>query len=241
VRSHRFPLLGCWACLLGILPLAGEEPPAVEKTPAQDEQATLKRFFKSYSGATDQPLLRADAVLMLKGLKSPEALRVLTGLLADSATEVRRNACRLMAEASDPRAYFVKPLTGALRDPEAPVRLAAAEAMSAARVKSRAVKALVITLDEAVQTVPLDPSFVGGLHKALVRLTGNRPAEEASPKELAALWMEWRKQNQEALEAADRKYLEQLQASEAGPRVKAEAPLPAEEPSPPAKDFPGGR
>jgi len=241
VHCHRFLLVCFCACLPGALPLAGEEPPAVEKAPAQDEHATLKRFFKSYSGATDQPLLRADAVLMLKGLKSAEAWRVLTGLLADSAPEVRRNACRVMAETHDPQGYFVKPLTGALRDPDAPVRLAAAEAMGAVRVRSRAVKALVITLGEVVQTVPLDPSFVGGLHKALVRLTGHRPVEEASPKELAALWMEWWRQNQEALEAADQKYLEQLKASEAGPRVKAEAPLPAQKPTPPAKDFPGGR
>lgn len=181
----------------------------------------------SYSAAVDQPLLRADAVLMLKGLKEPDSLRVIAGLLVDSAPAVRRNACRLMAEAEDPAGYFVKPLTGALRDTDLDVRVAAADAMGAAPVKSQAVKVLVLTLGQVVRDEPAPAPLVGAMHKALVRLTGHRPAEEATPVALAKLWSEWWHQHREALEQADQEYLDKLSGKAVpAPAQKGAAPKP---------------
>jgi hypothetical protein len=198
-----------WALMLmaGAVLTAGEPAPAPKQDSAAAERAARDRFFASYGSALDQPLLRADAVLMLNNLKEPESLRVIAGLLGDGAPEVRCAACRLMTETEDPQGYFVKPLMGALRDADPAVRLAAADAMGAARVKSRAIKVLSLALLDAAQENPVPVSYVGAIHRALVRLTGHAITGEVTARELAQLWRDWWQQNHEAFEKSDEEYL----------------------------------
>jgi hypothetical protein len=124
-----------------------------------------------------------------------------------------------------------------MRDPDPSVRLAAAGALGTAQVKGRAVRALVLTLAEAVNSTPLDAPLIGAIHRALVKQSGERVVDEATPKVLCQEWMDWWKKNQTELEETDRRQMERLQAAPKAAEAKTTDPAPRP-PAPPPKDFP---
>ncbi|MCZ7644015.1 MAG: HEAT repeat domain-containing protein [Planctomycetota bacterium] len=159
------------------------------KTP-EEEKALVQEFWQVLMKA-EKPELKADAVLMLKGLKGPESRRALAGLLGNTVTGVRRNACQVIAEFDDPEGYFVKPLMGAIYDPEEEVRVAAAAALGRAKLKAPAVKALVTALQKEADKDAADVGWAYHLHKALERLTGHAIEEADNVPNLAKSWSVW--------------------------------------------------
>ncbi len=161
---------------------------------------------------------------MLKGVKEEASKRLITGMLGDPVPTVKRNACRVMAETEDPEGYFVKPLTAALGDRNFMVRSAAAEALGTARIKSLAVKAMVLALSETAREGEKQAAHAKTLHASLTKLTGKDfgPVEDSG--KLASMWHAWWQDERARLEQEDEKYLEQLKKKT---EAKAEAPLPA--------------
>ncbi|MCK6473299.1 MAG: HEAT repeat domain-containing protein [Planctomycetes bacterium] len=210
------------ACLaVGPFARAGDGP---EKPPApvdpNDEEAALKRFFDSYSHAA-KPIHRADAVLMLKGLKSDKALAKLGGLMGDSLPEVRRNAVDVMAQADDPRGTLVNYLIGALADRDAEVVSRAVKALGGAKVKAKAVQALYQRL-RFVAADPEQAQLADKVCESLNQLTGANIAKGNARENLKA-WQEWLEKNKENLEKADAAYLEGLDKAKADAEKNAKA------------------
>ena len=208
MRHTRF--LSCLAVLaLGMtihsIPLfAGDGADA-----AEDEEAVVKRFWRSYTTAA-RPILRADTVYMLRGLKEPKSLRTIAGLLGDTTMEVRRNACRLMAESDDPDGYFVKPLVGALIDKSPVVQVAAVRALAKSKVKAHAIKAMVFALQERSDEAHGAMDLSDAMHETLMALSGKVFGKGDSPKEQAQAWLKYWQENREALETADETYRAKL-------------------------------
>lgn len=177
-----------------------------------DEKEARKRFWQSYTSAT-RPLLKADAVYMLRGLKDPDSLRVIAGLLGDGTMEVRRNACRVMADTPDPDGYFVKPLIGALIDKEPAVRVEAVRALARAKVKAKAIKALVFAFQETLGKEGDGSEFLDAVHETLMKLTGKTFGKGAEPRKQVWFWQKYWQENRKQLEAADQTYLAKRKAT----------------------------
>lgn len=221
MRLHVPVLILVSACLAAApLARAGEGP---EKGPAQagpnDEEEALKRFFDSYSHAA-KPIHRADAVLMLKGLKSEKALAKLGGLMGDSLPEVRRNAVDVMAQADDPRGMLVNYLIGALSDRDADVVGRAVKALGGAKVKAKAVQALYQRL-RFVAADAEQAALADKIHESLMQLTGATFGKGAAAKDNLKTWQEWLEKNRAALEKADAEYLDGLDKAKLAAEQKA--------------------
>ena len=222
-----------WGCALGgeggdVPPPPLPAPPAEEApAPPSDEKKLRAEFLAKYTPA--KPTERADFVDMLKGVREPESLRMLTGLLGDSMPTVRRNACRVMSETPDPEGYFVKFLIGALSDRNYSVRSAALDALSVAKLKAQAFKALFFALNQAIGEGEKQASYAMSLNAALSKLTGKQFGKPTDMKKLLQWWQEWSNENQKLLEAADETYLRKLKD---GGKPAVEEPKPETIPPP---------
>ncbi len=212
-RVQRNPVvlsLACWTLgwVAAIAIQAGEDKADPQPEPQEeklDEKDARERFWRSYTGAP-RPELKADAVFMLRGLQEPESLRVIAGLLGDGADEVRRNACRVMAETVDPDAYFVKPLTGALNDKSQAVRIAAAHALSTAKVKAKAIHALLYAFQTAQEKEPHGNELSDQIHEALMELTGQKFGKGEDPKTNLQAWLKYWQENKKRIKEDDEAY-----------------------------------
>lgn len=187
-------------------PRAGPE----EAPPAKLDEPDVRRRFMAAFTSAEKPEAKADAVYILKGVREKDSLKLLTGLLGDSLPTVRRNACRVMSETADPEGYFVKPLTAALYDRNYMVRASAADALSTAKVKQPAIKALVFALIETAQEGVKLASYAHTLDDTLSKLTGKQFGKTEDLKKLAQWWNEYWTQNDKALAQADEAYLRKL-------------------------------
>ena len=210
----------CWAGLLILFLPDATRPGLAEEVKAEAGERLVRERFQTAYQAADKPALRADTVLMLKGVKEAASKRLLTGMLGDPVPTVKRNACRVMAETEDLEGYFVKPLTAVLGDRNYMVRSAAAEALGSARLKSLAVKALVLALSETAREGENQTAHAKTIHLTLTRLTGKDLGKVEDFLKVAPLWHAWWQEHRERLEREDEKYLEQLK------EAQAEAPLP---------------
>lgn len=179
---------------------AEKEPPS--------EQIIRQRFLVAYQTA-EQPERKAETVDMLRGLKDKESLRLLAGMLGDRIDLVRLRACAAIAKTPDPDGYFVKPLMGALADPQPTVRVAAAEALGSASIKADAIKALTFGLMSVVGQLTSDDlkreiAVVQAYDKALEKLTGDH-SPERGPRGLSTHWMDYWKKHETELRAAEAK------------------------------------
>lgn len=222
MRLYVPVLIVAAACLMaGPFARAGEGP---EKAPVpvdpNDEEAALKRFFDSYSHAA-KPIHRADAVLMLKGLKSEKALAKLGGLMGDSLPEVRRNAVDVMSQADDPRGTLVNYLIGALADRDAEVVNRAAKALGGAKVKAKAVQALYQRL-RFIAADPEQTALADKIHDALCQLTGATFGKGANARDNLKAWQEWLEKNKQQLDKADAEYIDALDKAKAEAQKKAQ-------------------
>jgi len=179
------------------------------EAPVETEKDVRTRFMQAYTGAA-KPILRADAVLMLKGLHEDDSLRLISGLLGDSVPEVRRNACQVMSGVKDPSGQLVKPLTAALFDKDIQVRTFAAEALGHAQLKALASKALVQLLEETAGREHPDAKLVGTIHVALGKLSGVDMGKEIEVHDIAAKWRKWWDESKDALESSDDAYRAKL-------------------------------
>jgi HEAT repeat protein len=200
------------AMLLSTVLCARAESTPVTESPAPDAKPTedtiRKRFLVSYQTAKN-PSAKANVVAMLQGLTEKESRRLLAGMLGDHDEDVRIAACRAMAQTPDPDGYFVKPLMGALTDSSEFVRIAAADALGSAKIKADATKALVYSLMVAVGALNENADenkraaqVIGAYNDALERLS-SRHAKEKDPRAISSFWMDYWKQNEDALRAKD--------------------------------------
>ncbi|MBI3831672.1 MAG: HEAT repeat domain-containing protein [Planctomycetes bacterium] len=235
--SFAAPLaLGAFAAEDAPPPPPQPDPRAgVEEEPAAklDEPAIRRKFMLAFTSA-EKPEAKADAVYILKGMREKDSLKLLTGLLGDSLPTVRRNACRVMSETPDAEGYFVKPLTAALYDRNYMVRASAADALSSAKVKEAAVKALVFALTETAQEGVKLASYAHTLDDTLSKLTGKQFGKTDDLKKLAQWWNEFWTQNGKSLAQADEAYLRKLSGKPDDPAEKTgdEAKTGSDEKSP---------
>ncbi|GMV80142.1 MAG: hypothetical protein AMXMBFR7_13260 [Planctomycetota bacterium] len=175
---------------------------AGENAPPLDDKAQVQAFWQTISKA-DKPELKADAVYMLRGLKSKEAYAALTGLLGFTDPGVRRNACRVIAETDDPSGYFVKPLMGPLYDQVLEVRQEAAAALSKSKLRGPAIRALTTALTREAEKPKPELAWAYRLHKALSELSGHEFKDAENAADLAQQWQAWWNEHRSDLEAEE--------------------------------------
>lgn len=204
MNPRRARLLYCISLLVSVALRGGEAP---EKEPPS-EQIVRQRFLVAYQTA-ELPERKAETVDMLRELKERESQRLLAGMLGDRIDLVRLRACAAIAATPDPEGYFVKPLMGALADPQPHVRVAAAEALASASVKADAIKALAFALMSVVgqlttEDIQRNMPVVSAYDKALEKLTGEH-SPERGPRGLSTHWMDYWKKHETELRAAEAK------------------------------------
>jgi HEAT repeat protein len=181
---------------------AKEPAPAEEPDEASPEQAVRLRFMAAYPSA-QTPDKKAEAAELLRGVKEERSLRLIVGMLGSPHEAVRKAACGVMAGTPDPDGYFVKPLMGILTDRSAPVRMAAADALGCASVRSNAIKALAYALMGIAgsgkrEDVVTQAKVVDAYDRALQKLTSQRSTARDT-RGIADFWMAYWLQHGEKL------------------------------------------
>ena len=179
--------------------------------PPVSEEIVRQRFLLAYQTSRTSEL-KAQSVELLQGLKEPQSLRMIAGMLGATDESVRMAACDVMAETDDPDGYFVKWLTGALgSDPSMQVRGKAAKALANAKNNDSAMKALTYALMlVAGEPADADPNveskalLVRIYNQSLEKITGQKSVLHDS-RGLSNFWMGIWKQREAASLQADRK------------------------------------